>query len=83
MSFEGTYEQLQDFLFRTRNLARLVTVNGVTYEEAEGTAVDEGIEPLLLVEIQAEVYFQPSEVPADAAPPAPAPPAPGEVTGGA
>ena len=31
MSFEGTYEQLQDFLLRTRNLARLVTVNTVTY----------------------------------------------------
>jgi type IV pilus assembly protein PilO len=31
MSFEGTYEQLQDFLLRTRNLARLVTVNSVTY----------------------------------------------------
>jgi type IV pilus assembly protein PilO len=31
MSFEGTYEQMQDFLLRTRNLARLVTVNSVTY----------------------------------------------------
>ena len=34
MSFEGTYEQLVDFLRRTGQLARLVTVNGVTYEEA-------------------------------------------------
>lgn len=31
MRFEGTYEQLQDFLTRTRNLARLVTVKEVTY----------------------------------------------------
>ena len=31
MSFEGTYEELQDFLLRVRNLARLVTVNEVTY----------------------------------------------------
>jgi type IV pilus assembly protein PilO len=34
MSFEGTYEELQDFLLRVRNLTRLVTVNEVTYEEA-------------------------------------------------
>jgi type IV pilus assembly protein PilO len=31
MSFEGTYEQMQDFLLRTRNLARLMTVRSVTY----------------------------------------------------
>ena len=31
MSFEGTYEEMQDFLLRVRNLARLVTVNTVTY----------------------------------------------------
>jgi type IV pilus assembly protein PilO len=31
MSFTGTYEQMQDFLLRTRNLARLVTVRSVTY----------------------------------------------------
>ena len=35
MSFEGTYEELQDFLLRLRNLARLVTVNEVNYESAE------------------------------------------------
>ena len=77
MSFEGTYEELQDFLLRTRNLARLVTVNGVTYEEVEGTTgatVQQGIEQPLQVEIEAEVYFQPEEVPAGAAPAAPVPP---------
>jgi type IV pilus assembly protein PilO len=31
MSFEGTYEEMQDFLLRVRNLARLVTINDVTY----------------------------------------------------
>jgi type IV pilus assembly protein PilO len=31
MSFTGTYEQMQDFLLRMRNLARLVTVRSVTY----------------------------------------------------
>jgi type IV pilus assembly protein PilO len=35
MSFEGTYEQLQDFLLRVRNLARLVTVNEVNYKPVE------------------------------------------------
>ena len=83
MSFEGTYEELQDFLLRTRNLARLVTVNGVTYEEVEGTTVQEGIEQPLQVEIEAEVYFQPEDVPAGPAPAAPAPPetTTGETTG--
>jgi type IV pilus assembly protein PilO len=95
MSFEGTYEQLQDFLLRTRNLARLVTVKTVTYcrvvplgvgEETcsidvpvtgETTALPE-IEQALQVEIEAEVYFQPSiepsNVPAGTPPVAPAPP---------
>jgi type IV pilus assembly protein PilO len=31
MTFDGTYEQMQDFLLRTRNLARLMTVRKVTY----------------------------------------------------
>ena len=31
MTFQGRYEQMQDFLLRLRNLARLVTVNEVTY----------------------------------------------------
>jgi type IV pilus assembly protein PilO len=64
MSFEGTYEELQDFLLRVRNLTRLVTVNEVTYEEAarggETTAVNRGIEDLLMVELVAETYVQPA-----------------------
>ena len=65
MTFEGTYDQLQDFLLKTRNLARLVTVNGVTYEpvETETTTSDVGGERILSVEIDAEVYFQPENVP--------------------
>jgi type IV pilus assembly protein PilO len=31
MTFTGTYEDMQDFLLRLRNLARLVTVNEVSY----------------------------------------------------
>ena len=57
MSFEGTYEELQGFLLRVRNLTRLVTVNEVTYEEAarggETTAVNRRIEDLLMVELVA------------------------------
>jgi type IV pilus assembly protein PilO len=101
MSFTGTYEQMQDFLLRTRNLARLVTVRSVTYcrvqplgageaacpvEEAsptgETTTVEE-IEALLQVEIEAEVYFQPSDVPAGTAPTAPETTTPPEETAGA
>lgn len=79
MSFEGTYDQMQDFLFRTRNLARLVTVNEVTYEPVEPEDAAEpsatsGVERLLQVELQVEVYFQPSDTPnRQAAPEAPAP----------
>jgi type IV pilus assembly protein PilO len=91
MSFTGTYEQMQDFLLRTRNLARLVTVRSVTFCRAEAlgageaacpeaaaptgetTTVDE-IEAELQVQIEAEVYFQPSDVPAGTPPVAPSPP---------
>lgn len=92
MTFTGTYEQMQDFLLRTRNLARLVTVRSVTYcrtqplgageagacpaetaATGETTTVEE-IEAELQVEIEAEVYFQPSGVPAGTAPAAPTPP---------
>ena len=77
MTFEGTYEQLQDFMVRLQNLVRLVAVSDVTYEEAEqegeGTTVDPGIERLLQVEIVANIYFQPSGVPSGQAPVAPAP----------
>jgi Tfp pilus assembly protein PilO len=31
MNFKGTYDQMQDFLLRTRNLARLVTVTDLNY----------------------------------------------------
>ncbi|HEX6709010.1 MAG TPA: type 4a pilus biogenesis protein PilO [Rubrobacter sp.] len=31
MTFKGTYDQMQDFLLRTRNLARLVAVTDVSY----------------------------------------------------
>lgn len=69
MSFEGTYEELQDFLARTNDLARLVTVNEVAYEESEeGTTAQPDIEQLLQVEIEAEVYFQPTGVPEGVAP---------------
>ena len=78
MSFEGTYEELQEFLRLTRNLARLTTVNGVSYQEAEdleeGTTTQPEIEQMLLVEIEAEVYFQPTEVQSGASPTAPTPP---------
>lgn len=76
MSFEGTYDQLQDFLLRTENLARLVTVKNVTYEpvEAEGTVTQVGTDPTLQVEIEADVYFQAEGVPDGAAPVAPSSP---------
>jgi Tfp pilus assembly protein PilO len=37
MTFLGRYEQMQDFLLRVRNLARLVTVNEVTYGRSPET----------------------------------------------
>ena len=91
MSFQGTYEQMQDFLLRTRNLARLITVRSVTYcrlgagggegvecptdtaVTGETTAIEE-IEQVLQVELEAEVYFQPTDVPAGTPPTAPEPP---------
>jgi type IV pilus assembly protein PilO len=76
MSFEGTYEEMQDFVLRIRNLARLVTVNGVTYcrfpqregaecpieqpREERGRTTRNGEDDLLTVEIAAEVYVQPA-----------------------
>jgi type IV pilus assembly protein PilO len=115
MFFNGTYEEMQDFLLRTRNLTRLVSVRSVTYcvpeprrvapivlegvevecpEEAaiqlEGEAGEtaiEGIEQVLEVQVEAEVYFQPQDVPAGTPATAPTPPettpaAPEETTGG-
>jgi type IV pilus assembly protein PilO len=95
MQFKATYDEMQDFLLRTRNLARLVTVNTVTYCRAQGetgggTAVgtenapscptlptgSEGeattpptAETLLAVEIQADVYYQPTDATSGEAPP--------------
>jgi type IV pilus assembly protein PilO len=79
MTFKGTYDQMQDFLLRTRNLARLVTVNDVSYcrvppldaehscsvevpelPEGETTTVNPSVEALLVVQVNAEVYFQPT-----------------------
>jgi type IV pilus assembly protein PilO len=81
MSFEGTYEELQEFLALSRDLARLMTVSGISYKEVEdleeGTTTQPEIEQMLLVRIEAEVYFQPADVPSDVSPRAPdAPEAP-------
>ena len=74
MSFEGTYQELQEFLRLTRNLARLMTVNDITYEVFdEDTTAQPEIEKMLRVKIEAEVYFQPTGVPSGVAPTAPPP----------
>ena len=94
MQFNGTYDEMQDFLLRTRNLARLVTVTDVSYcrepepiddehscpvtppeepQEEESTTADTSVEVPLLVEIQAEIYFQPQGVPSGAETTAPTP----------
>jgi len=91
MQFNGTYDQMQDFLLRTRNLARLVTVTDVSYcrvpvlddehscpvqpPEAieETTTLNPGVESPLLVELQADVYFQRQGVPTGAETTAPTP----------
>ena len=75
MSFEGTYEELLEFLRLADDLVRLVTVNNVTYEVAEeGTTAAPDVEQNLTVEIDAEVYYQPTDVPEGTAPAAPVPP---------
>ena len=95
LRFSGTYDEMQDFLLRTRNLSRLMTVTNLSYcrlpepldpehacpieqveEEVagEGTVVDPTIEAALLVQIDAEVYYQPTDVPEGTAPVAPASP---------
>lgn len=92
MQFNGTYDQMQDFLLRMRNLARLVTVTDVSYcrvpviddehscpvqpadpVEEETTTLNPGVESPLLVELQADVYFQPEGVPSGAETTAPTP----------
>lgn len=75
MSFEGTYAQLQDFLTKVDKLARLVAVEKVTFQPLrEGTNAAPEVERVLSVEIEAEVYFQPTGVPQGEAPAAPDPP---------
>lgn len=76
MTFEGTYEELQDFMNRLLDLVRLVTVNEISYAEVEqeDTTLNEEVERLLLVEMNAEIYFQPEGVPSGVEPEAPAPP---------
>jgi type IV pilus assembly protein PilO len=93
MTFDGTYDQMQDFLLRTRNLTRLVTVTELRYcrnptigEEAsceiegeasgatdETTTLNPAVETRLSVEVQADVYFQPEDVPSGAETTAPTP----------
>jgi type IV pilus assembly protein PilO len=107
MQINGTYDQMQDFLLRTRNLTRLVTVTDVSYcrvpviddehscpveppdpVEAETTTLAPGVEARLLVELQADIYFQPEDVPSGTETTAPTPPEtttpspPAEGTGG-
>ncbi|HKH10195.1 MAG TPA: type 4a pilus biogenesis protein PilO [Rubrobacter sp.] len=75
MSFEGTYEELLEFLLLADDLVRLMAVNDVAYEVAEeGTTAAPDVEQNLSVEIEAEVYYQPTDVPEGIAPVAPEPP---------
>jgi type IV pilus assembly protein PilO len=92
MQFNGTYDEMRDFLLRMRNLARLVAVTDVSYcrvpvfdeehacavtppeQQEETTTADTSVEAPLLVEIQAEVYFQPKGVPSGVETTAPTPP---------
>ena len=73
MRFNGTYDEMQDFLLRTRNLARLVTVTNVDYTHAgtdgEGTTLNPSVETLLDVEIQADIYYQPTAATSGQVPP--------------
>jgi type IV pilus assembly protein PilO len=105
MQFKATYDEMQDFLLRTRNLARLVTVTDVSYcrvplldtEHAcpvqppepveEATSLNPSVEARLLVEIQADVYYQPTdatsgEVPPTVVPETTTPEQPEETTSG-
>jgi type IV pilus assembly protein PilO len=92
MQFNGTYDEMRDFLLRMRNLARLVAVTDVSYcrvpvfdeehacavtppeQQQETTTADTSVEAPLLVEIQADVYFQPKGVPSGVETTAPTPP---------
>lgn len=67
MTFEGGYDELQEFLLRLRNLTRLVAVENVVYQAAEEgaggeqTQQDAGQGRSLQVEMDAELYAQPGE----------------------
>ena len=75
MSFEGTYEELLEFLRLADDLVRLMAVNNVAYEVAEeGTTAAPDVEQNLVVEIDAEVYYQPTDVSEGTAPVTPASP---------
>ena len=89
MRFNGTYDEMQDFLLRTRNLARLVTVTTINYSHAggESTTSNSSVERLLEVEITADVYYQPTdatsgEVPPTVVPETTTPEQPEETTSG-
>jgi type IV pilus assembly protein PilO len=71
MRFNGTYDEMQDFLLRTRNLARLVTVTNVDYNRAgnETTTTNPTVESLLDGEIQANIYYQPTDATSGQVPP--------------
>ena len=104
MQFKATYDEMQDFLLRTRDLARLVTVTNVSYcrvplldsEHAcpvqppepveEASTVNPSVEALLVVEIKANIYYQPTDATSGEAPPTLVPettiPQPQETTSG-
>ena len=109
MQFNATYDEMQDFLLRTRNLARLVTVTNVTYcrpeaetgetenaptcpslptgDAGEATTLNPSVETVLDVEIQADIYYQPTDatsgqVPPTVVPETTAPEQPEETTSG-
>lgn len=61
MSFEGGYDELQDFVARLQNLTRLVAVEDVVYEavEEEGETPSPQTDRALQIELGVEVYAQP------------------------
>ncbi len=63
MSFEGGYDELQDFVARLQNLTRLVAVEDVVYEavEEEGETPSPQTDRTLQIELGVEVYAQPGE----------------------
>ena len=87
MQFKATYDEMQDFLLRTRNLARLVTVTDVSYCRVpqldsehscpvqppepveEASTLNPSVETRLVVEIQANVYYQPTDATSGGVPP--------------